>query len=314
MQLFCVNAYAENTDDELDKLLDEIQAPTETPKTPTLTQAPVESELDLNEPIEAPAANYTPVQPLKKRPNIRNYALLEKENPRSKFDKDGFHKERYESLNKLNQQELTDAPNAGGIVCLGPDSAQFLGTVLASGKGGSLFSVGNELEIDFTFFRPCNAGDQYVTLDTDSIGVYKITGLLEIVDKAIKEKRCVAKVIKAYDMVKRGSKVALPIQLASAGAESTAPMQAGKVFKIHTERPMAGEGDRVCVVFLNQMAPKAGTAVYFYNIKDPLNGNEIDPYIVAKGKLIHSNGSYGTALITSANRPITKDLTVTTRF
>ncbi|MCX6113573.1 MAG: hypothetical protein NTY22_09930 [Proteobacteria bacterium] len=202
---------------------------------------------------------------------------------------------------------------SGGYVCLG-DNAGFLGKIVASGKKSSPFHEGDELEMEFSIFRPCVAGEKYISMDKDTIGVYKITGVLEIVDKALKDKRCVARVKEIYDVVKRGSYFTLPIQFEPSDIVSENAMQIGKIYKMHSQRVMASVGERLCVLFKDQLAPKAGTIVYFYDTKDPVTGHEVTPYMVAKGKLIYSYSSYGTAVIMAADRPVTKNLVVTTRF
>lgn len=319
LQILCVNSYAQS-EEELDKLLEEVQG------LPTLQTGPSELDSIISESgvlNNVPAEDtdflkneetlYSPITPMKKGSGSRNYSLLEKEVPKSKFDKNGFCKSRYANIKKINDQENKKDIYYDGTVCLG-DDANLLGKIYGSGKASSLLSTGDELEVEFYSYRPCSVGDKYVTIDKDMPGVYKITGVLEILDKAVKEKRCIAKIKERYDVIKRNSHISLPITFESSATESMDQMQTGKIYKIHSQKVIAVTGDRLCVLFRNQLAPKAGTIVYFYDIKDPLTGHEIEPYLVAKGKLIYSYSSYGTALIMSANRPITKDLTVTTRF
>ncbi|MEI6093522.1 MAG: hypothetical protein WCQ47_07565 [bacterium] len=316
LQLLCFNAYSQS-EEELDKLLEEVKDLPNQPselysiisETGAINNVPAEDSNFLKK----EEALYTPITPIRKGPSSRNYYLLEKENPKSKFDKNGFLKSRYETINKINELEKRKDAYYGGTVCLGNEPS-LLGKIYGSGKASGLLSTGDELEIEFSSYRPCNTGEKYVSMDKDSIGVYKITGVLEIMEKGAREKSCIAKVRTNYDMIKRGAFVSSPITFESSAIEISAQAQSGKIYKIHSQMEIAGAGDRLCVLFKNQLAPKAGTVVYFYDVKDPLTGNEIKPYLVAKGKLIYSYSSYGTALIMSANRPITKDLAVTTRF
>jgi hypothetical protein len=241
-----------------------------------------------------------------------NYSVLEKNAP-SKFDSDGFHKQRYGELGQFTEQENNQDRIYGGYVCLG-ENASLLGKVFGSAKNSTLFHEGDNIELAFTNPRSCNLGDRYITLDGDDTGIYKITGVVEITEKALKEGRCVAQVKEIYDFIKRGSNFTDPLKLESAGIASSGSMQVGKVHKLVSQHTIANVGERLCVTFKDSAAPKAGTIVYFYDIKDPVTGLEVDPFLVAKGKLIYSVANYGTALIVSANRPVTKEATVTTRF
>ncbi len=329
LQACCLNLYAQ-VDNELDKLLTEDQAippaQSQNPSTAVgsselqsiisesgvLNNPPVEEDNDF---LKKGEILYTPPIHVKRNNIVRDYSHLEKETPASKFDKNGFYKSRYKEMKKLAEVEKKKDTYDGGYVCLG-DNAGLLGKISSSGKDSSPLDEGEEMEIEFAVYRTCVPGEKYISMDRDVLGVYKVTGLLEIVDKSVKEKNCIAKIKNTYDVVKRGSFVALPIQFESSSyfAGPDEPAQIGKVYKMHSNRVIAGIGDRLCVLFKDQLAPRAGTVVYFYDTKDPVTGQVVTPYMVAKGKLIYSYSSYGTTLITSVNRPITKDMVITTRF
>ena len=326
LQSLCANLYAQ-VDDELDKLLMEDQAippaqsqnPSTTATSSELQSIISESGVLNNPPVEdndflkSGENLYSPPVVLRRKNIVRDYSHLEKETPVSKFDKDGFYKSRYSEIKKITEAENKKDSYYGGYVCLG-DNAGLLGKISNSGKNSSPLHEGDEMEIEFSVYRNCVAGEKYVSMDKDVLGVYKITGVLEIVDKAVKERNCVAKVKDTYDAVRRGAYVSLPIQFESSHFISEEPAQIAKIYKLHSDRVIAGTGDRLCILFKDQLAPRAGTIVYFYDTKDPVTGQTVNPYMVAKGKLIYSYSSYGTTLITSSNRPVTKDMAVTTRF
>ena len=329
LQGFCLNLYAQ-VDDELDKLLTEEPtippAQSQNPSTAAgsselqsiisesgvLNNPPVEQDNDF---LKSGESLYAPPAHVKRKNIVKDYSGLEKEIPISKFDKQGFYKIRYREMKKLAEVEKKKDIYHGGYVCLG-DSAELLGKISNSGRDSSPLNEGEDMEIEFSVYRTCVPGEQYITMDKDVLGVYKVTGLLEIVDKSVKERNCVAKVKNTYDVVKRGSFVALPIQFESSSffTQPEEPVQIAKIYKLHSNKVIAGIGDRLCVLFKDRLAPRAGTVVYFYDTKDPVTGRTVTPYMVAKGKLIYSYSSYGTTLITATNRPITKDMVVTTRF
>lgn len=244
----------------------------------------------------------------------RNYSLLEKEVPPSKFDKYGFHKQRYDEAITSNSGGQGVTSYSGGHVCLG-NQPDFIGKIAASKKDSSIFHDGDEVEIEFVSSTTCKTGERYIAVDAEEETVYKISGVLEVVDKALKPNRCVAVVKQVFDLLRRDAKITVPLVFDTT-TSSSAAVQTGKVHKFTPSlKTIAGEGERVCVVFNNQQAPKPGTIVYFYNIKDPNNAEqEVDPYVVATGKLIHTSGSYGTAVVTASKSPVTQDATVSTRF
>jgi len=330
LQTLCLNLYAQ-VDEDLEKLLKEDQdlAPVQSQNSSTVTgpselqsiisesgvlnnQPAIEQDNDF---LKSGEILYTPPIHVKRKNIVKDYSHLEKETPISKFDRNGFYKSRYKEMKKLGETEKKKDNYYGGYVCLG-DEAGILGKISNSGKDSGSLVEGEELDVEFTIYRACIPGEKYVSMDKDVSGVYKITGVLEIVTKSVREKNCIAKVKDTYDVIKRGSFVALPMQFEAssffAGPEEIAQM--GKIYKLHSNKVIAGIGDRICIIFKDQLAPKAGTVVYFYQTKDPVTGQVITPYMVAKGRLIYSYSSYGTTLITSVDRPVTKDMVVTTRF
>jgi hypothetical protein len=83
------------------------------------------------------------------------------------------------------------------------------------------------------------------------------------------------------------------------------------------KKELGSENDRICIKFRNLVvAPEPGTMVYFYEVKDPSNEKEVDPYMIAAGQIIHANKSDATVLVVASQkaRAITKKTIVTTRF
>lgn len=234
------------------------------------------------------------------------YTVLEKEVPPSKFDNDGFYKRTLSELDLYLERSSREA-YAGGYYCMA-EQPFMAGFVAGSSVQGTLFSKGDTLEVAVKdAMAGCSKGTAYVVVERHGSGVYKVVAELESVEKALKQGRCVAKVTEIYGPIKRNSEVAYPISSKDVPTVRIMDLITGKVENIW--------GNRACVKFASgQALPKAGTVVYFYRINDPQNNTEIDPFVVATGKLINVSGQFGTAIIEPSGTPVLKGTSVTTRF
>ncbi len=234
------------------------------------------------------------------------YTVLEKEVPSSKFDKEGFYKQSYDELTIYLNQNLSST-YSGGYYCMSqaPEKA---GRIVVSNSQSDVFSKEDAVEIEVKdAVAGCSKGTKYIVIERQGTGIYKVMAEMEATEKAVDGKRCVATFTHIYDIIKRDAEVAFPIYSGSMQLTQLKEIVTGKVQNIW--------GDRVCVKFASgQTIPEAGTMIYFYQIKDPKNGKEVDPYIVAKGQLIYVGGQYGTAVINSSGRSVLNGTPVTTRF
>ena len=235
------------------------------------------------------------------------YKVLEKEVPVSKFDKEGFHKRTFDELNIYLSQNTSKVYSGGGYYCL-TGRPEMTGTIAGSSSPNGLFSKEDTVEIEVKdAVNGCSRGTKYVVVEKHGTGIYKVTAEMEAVEKAVKETRCVAKFTQVYSVVKRGDEVAYPLSSGNIAVTQIKEIITGKVENIW--------GDRVCVKFATGYTPpEAGTMIYFYEIKDPQSNKEIDPYVVATGQLIDVSGNYGTAVINSLGRSVSKGTSITTRF
>jgi len=241
-----------------------------------------------------------------KRMKSNIYTVLEEEVPPSKFDQEGFYKQSFDELSLYLNQHLSSA-YSGGYYCMSqkPESA---GHIVTSNSKNDAFSKEDIVEIEVKdAVAGCSKGTKYIVIERQATGIYKILAEMEATDKAVDVKRCVAKFNQLYDVVRRDAEVAFPIYSGSMQIKQIKEIVTGKVQNIW--------GDRVCIKFASgQTLPEAGTIVYFYQIKDPKNGKEVDPFVVAKGQLIYVGGQYGTAVINSSGRSVLNGTPVTTRF
>lgn len=244
-----------------------------------------------------------------------DYSVLEKENPSSKFDEQGFYKP---SLNSLASSHNvgTEYIYTGGYLCLGR-SPLFSGSVYAVSKPESFVVVGDEIEVKMNTVNECEKGTRFMTVEKGDHGLYKITGTIELERKSSERGRCIAKVVELFDTIKREEKFTTPLLTQDISPKDATETMAADIYGMTpTEKTMAGEGDRVCVKFRTPSAPEAGTILYFYGEKDPKTGHKMDRYMIATGLVIHSQQKYATAVITAfqKDQPVEKKTKVTTRF
>ena len=243
------------------------------------------------------------------------YTSLEQEIQPSKFDAEGFYKQSYDDL-KVYFSQTAPTLYSGGYHCLG-QKPDYVGYIMGSNTGKDLFVIGDTAEIEVKdAVNGCIAGTRYVVLESDGSGIYNIIAKMETVEKAVKETRCIAKFTGIYGVVKRNAQIAIPVVNERADTIQMRDIITGRVeLVLPSKKSSANQGDRVCVKFAKGYGmPEAGTILYFYDIKDPRNKKNIDPYKVAVGKLISVSGNYGTAIISSAGRQIYTGTSFTTRF
>ena len=243
---------------------------------------------------------------LAKRIKKNIYTVLEKEVPPSKFDNEGFYKRSFDELSKyLDQSGRT--VYGGGYYCMS-EKPITAGHIAGSSSQSDIFSKEDTVEIEVKdSMGGCSNGTKYIVVEREGTGVYKIIAELEALEKAVKQTRCVAKFTQVYSVVKRNAEVAYPI--------SSGELKITQLKEIITGKVEAVWGDRVCIRFAaGYNTPEAGAMIYFYEIKDPNNNKEIDPYVVGYGQLIYSSGQYGTVVIKSLGRAVSKGTSITTRF
>jgi len=250
----------------------------------------------------------------KKRSGV-DYSILEREKPASLFDENDFYKSRLNELNASNSRASVPVLT-GGYVCLG-EVPVFQGLLESSSKGTNMFIEDDEVDVLMGNMTACEKGAKYAAVEEKETGVYKINGIVEIQDKAVKPRHCLAKVLQLYGLVKRDMQLitvpvfdATPKNINEALVADISSMEPYK-------KELGSENDRICVKFRNNVtAPASGSMVYFYELKDPTNEKEINPYIIAAGQIIHANKGYATVLVVASQkaRAITKKTTVTTRF
>jgi len=243
------------------------------------------------------------VIPKKKRHGV-DYSVLEREKPASLFDENDFYKSRLNELIASNNRGSIPI-TTGGSVCLG-EKPIFQG-----------FLEEDEVDVLMETMASCEKGTRFAAVEEKESGVYKINGIVEIQGKALKVKHCIAKVLEIYGLVKRD------MQLINVPVFDTNPKNVtdALIADISSMEPykkeLGSENDRICVKFRkNITAPEPGSMVYFYEIKDPTNEKELDPYVLAAGQIIHTNKGYATVLVVASQkaRAITKKTIVTTRF
>ncbi len=244
-----------------------------------------------------------------------DYSILERDKVPSLFDENGFLKSRYGDLIASNNRSFQPVYK-GGMVCLG-EKPIFQGTLEASSKGTNMFIEDDELQVQMLNMTTCEKGARYAVVEERPDHIYKINGILEIQDKALKEKRCTAKVLEIYDVVKRDMHI-INVPVFDSDPKNFRDTIIADVYSMEPyKKELGSEYDRICIKFRKKTnAPEPGTMVYFYEIKDPTNNKELDPYMIAAGQIIHANKSDATVLIvaTQKARPITKKTIVTTRF
>lgn len=250
--------------------------------------------------------------------NKVDYSVLEKDEiPPSKFDENGFYTKSLTELNATLKNHSNQYGLSSGYVCAGVPPL-FYGHVYGVSSNSLFVAPDEQIEVELLTMVTCEKGKRFTTVNEDKEGYYKVTGVIEIVDRTAIPNRCTAKVIELYDAVKRDSKFTAPILPTSIAPENAATAMTGDVFGIMPPNSsIAGEGDRVCVTFRNANAPKPGSVVYFYETKDPTNAEkELSAHILAKGMLIHAQGQYATAVILESkkDKPVSKKTIVTTRF
>ncbi|MFH1224131.1 MAG: LysM peptidoglycan-binding domain-containing protein [Pseudomonadota bacterium] len=244
----------------------------------------------------------------KQRKKYVDYSVLEKENPPSKFDEDGFYKQ---SMNDVAAFQNVGLPERyyGGYLCLGLHP-EFSGEITDISNEGVFAALNSVLELKIRVPADCGQGKRFVTLLKGDQKIYKITSLIEITGKATKPDRCLAKVVELYGAVKKEDKFVPPMLSPSISPKDVSQIMPAEIYEITPPvRSIAGEGDRVCLKFKNvQKAPDAGTKVYFYENRDF--------GVITTGMIIHSQGQNATAVLTSSkdNRSINKKTLVTTRF
>jgi hypothetical protein len=235
------------------------------------------------------------------------YTVLEKDVPASKFDEEGFYKRSYDELS-IYLDHNKETVYAGGYYCM-QGSPLMAGRVIASSSSNTLFSKGESIEIEVKdAVNGCSTGTEYIAVERQGSGVYQVIAEVVATEKALKAGRCVAVVSELYAPLKRNAELAYPLAPKNIPTKQIKDFVTGKVEHVWT-------GNRACVRFAKgYTAPDAGTILYFYEIKDPDNKKEIDPYVVATGKLIYVHGDYGTVVINASGRIISKGVAVTTRF
>ncbi len=254
------------------------------------------------------------VVPKRKRSGV-DYSVLEREKPASLFDENDFYKSRYRELMASNNTGSVPI-FTGGYVCLG-EAPTFYGLLESSSKGTNMFSEEDTVDIFMEKMATCEKGARYAAVEVTDTHVYKINGILEIQDKAFKQGHCVAKVLEIYGLVKRKMQLIKVPEFDTNPKNVSATLIADITSMEPYKKELSSENDRICVKFRNNVAaPEPGSMVYFYEIKDPEDGKEVDPYVLAAGQIIHTNKGYATVLVVASEkaRAITKKTIVTTRF
>jgi len=244
-----------------------------------------------------------------------DYSVLERDKIDSLFDENDFYKSSYYELLASNSRE-SQSVLKGGNVCLG-EKPLFAGMIESSSKGTTMFGEDDEIDIKMENMKSCTAGSRFAVIEEVENHVYKIDGLIEIGSKAVKQGHCNAKVVEIYSLVKRDMHF-IDIPVFHNNPKNLQDVLIADIYAMEPyKKELGSENDRVCVRFRqDKKSPEPGTMVYFYEIKDPVTGKEIDPHVLAAGQIIHMDKSYATVLIVASKkeRPVTKQTVVTTRF